>query len=78
VQAILSDICIEAQVRIFVGVLSGPPWDELWKSLNLSCYAFRDVHLAPDTADSAVWDFCQRKRLFEIEMFRGTGRLWLP
>jgi hypothetical protein len=66
VNAILSDICTEAQVRILVAVLNSPSWQELWSSLNLAYHTFRDVRLAPETSDSDVWDFCQREQMVLI------------
>jgi len=66
VKAILSDICIGAQIRILVGVFTSPPWQEIWSGLNLSYHTFRDVNIAPDTSDSDVWDFCQREQMVLI------------
>jgi hypothetical protein len=54
VKAILSDICVEAQVRVLIGLLTSSPRQELWSGLKLSYRAFREVGLAADTPDSDV------------------------
>src|SRR5437868_206508 len=72
VQAILSDICIEAQVRVLVAILTGPDWQELWSSLNLRYCTFRDLGLAPDTSDADIWDRCQREQMVLITANRNA------
>jgi hypothetical protein len=45
----------------------------LWNSLNLTYHTFHDVHLAPDTSDSDVWDFCQREQMVLITANRNMS-----
>ncbi len=66
VKAILSDVCIETQVRVLAVILTGPVWHDIWARLGLEYRTFRDVGLAADTPDDAVWDFCQREQMLLI------------
>lgn len=47
VQVLLSDVCIEAQVRVVIAIMASPYWEEYWNALNLRHCTFRDVGLAP-------------------------------
>ncbi len=62
-KAILSDVCIETQVRMLAVILTGPIWQDIWARLGLQCHLFRDIGLAADTPDIAVWDYCQREQM---------------
>ena len=66
VQVLLSDVCIEAQVRVVIAIMASPYWEEYWNALNLRHCTFRDVGLAPETPDSSVWDYCQREQMVLI------------
>lgn len=62
-QGILSDVCIEAQARIIVAILTGPFWQDMWVSLQLHYRTFRELGLATDAVDVDIWELCQREQL---------------
>jgi hypothetical protein len=54
-QAILADANIQGHLQALLMVPEGPSWREVWASLALPLFTFRDLGLAADAADAIVW-----------------------
>ena len=72
-KGLLSDANIEGHVRALARILDGDAWREVWAALNLSLRFFRDVGLAPNASDAAVWSFCQQEELILLTANRNES-----
>jgi hypothetical protein len=72
VRAILSDVNIQGHVQALVHVLEGPAWRDVWASLNLALYTFRDLGLEREVADSILWQKCQDEQVILITANRNA------
>jgi hypothetical protein len=61
VPAILVDVNLEGHAARIWRRLQSPSWRELTASLDVTFLTFRDVGLAADSPDDAVWRFCQER-----------------
>jgi hypothetical protein len=66
VKALLGDINIQGHVQVLVHVLESAAWNGVWTLFNLPVYTFRDLGLAPDTPDVALWQVCQQQEIILI------------
>ena len=65
-KGILADINIQGHVDLLVVLMRAEPWKLFWDYLQLRYLHFADIGLAPATADSLVWETCQREHLVLI------------
>jgi hypothetical protein len=73
VQAILADANIQGHLQALLTVLEGPFWREVWASLALPLFTFRDLGLAVDAADATVWQICQQRQVILITANRNAA-----
>lgn len=71
-QAILSDVNMEGQVRRLVQFLEGPEWREFWEALGLSLLTFADLGLSEKSPDSLIWRTCQERGVILITANRNN------
>jgi hypothetical protein len=66
VPAILADINIQRHVAILRRIWESDQWRELWTSLALPVYTFKDVGLPAEASDAVVWHLGQQRQLLLI------------
>lgn len=54
-------------------VLESPDWSDIWQSLGLKIYRFRDLALAADASDAAIWRACQQNEVALITANRNAA-----
>jgi hypothetical protein len=62
-RGLLADINILGHLRALIAVLEDDYWRDVWHSLNLPLYSFRDFGLATNASDALVWQKCQDEEL---------------
>jgi hypothetical protein len=63
VRAILADNNIQGHVRALSLILEGEDGREVWASLSLPVFYFRDLGLAPTITDGVLWQTCQQQQI---------------
>ena len=62
-KGILADANIQGYVDYLIALVQAEPWKLFWDDLGIQYRHFSDVGLAPEAADSLVWETCQQEEL---------------
>lgn len=71
-KAILGDVNIEGHFQILVNILESAAWQDVWRLFNFKAYTFRDLGLAAETSDVALWQLCQLQEIILITANRNN------
>jgi hypothetical protein len=73
VKGLLADVNIQGHVDARITRMRSEPWKLFWDHLNVPCFHFTDVGLAPESLDSLVWETCQSEDLVLITDNRNSN-----
>ena len=63
---IVADNDVIGLLHILQSYFESDSWREIWSSLQCSVYTFKELGLAADSTDRAIWQECQRRQVVLI------------